>query len=264
MLRGRIAVCCALLTLSLAVCEAKDPPPQVIVWPSSAAPVLRFSFGKPKEIVSSGGQHTYTIDITAENQWGKRIVRAAFSLYLFDRNKARIGEALISITDVAPGGVVKFQADAQASGNPVSMELAPITLPSELQSYLPPKTISLTVNSVPQGADVKVDGVEAGRTPKIVQVAPGKHILEFTKEGFSTGHYPLEITPQDVSGGSVSYELGTSAHDTVELRDGSILSGDVESMSTTEVVVRIGGSLQHLSRTQVKRIALIQRDTPSQ
>jgi hypothetical protein len=144
------------------------------------------------------------------------------------------------------------------------MELAPITLPSELQSYLPPKTISLTVNSVPQGADVKVDGVEAGRTPKIVQVAPDKHILEFTKEGFSTGHYPLEITPQDVSGGSVSYELGTSAHDTVELRDGSILSGDVESMSTTEVVVRIGGSLQHLSRTQVKRIALIQRDTPSQ
>ena len=62
----------------------------------------------------------------------------------------------------------------------------------------------------------------------------------------------------------MSYELGTSAHDTVELRDGSVLSGDVESVSPTEVVVRIGGTLQHLSRNQVKRIALIERDTPSQ
>ena len=88
---------------------------------------------------------------------------------------------------------------------------------------------------------------------------PGKHVLAFSKEGFNSGTFPLEITPDDVSGGSVSYELGTSAHDTLELRDGSVLSGDVQSMSATEVVVRIGGTAQHLSRNQVKRIVLIQR-----
>ena len=89
-------------------------------------------------------------------------------------------------------------------------------------------------------------------------------MLEFTKEGFNTGHFPLEVTPDDASGGSVSYELGTSTHDTVELRDGSILVGDVESLSATEVVIKIGGTLQHLSRNQAKRIALVERDTPSQ
>jgi hypothetical protein len=225
---------------------------------------LRFTLSKPKEIGSGGGTRTYSIDITAENQWGKRIARADFSLYLLDKNNVRIGDGYFSISDVAPGGSVKFNADAQASGIPVSMQLSPKTLPSELQSYLPPKTISVTVNSVPQGADVKVDGVEAGTTPKIVQVAPGKHILQFSKEGFNTGNYPLEITPDDTSGGSVSYELGTSLHDTVELRDGSVLNGDVEALSPTEVVVRIGGTLQHLNRNLVKRIALIQRDTPSQ
>ena len=112
----------------------------------------------------------------------------------------------------------------------------------ELGMYSPTRTISITVNSVPQGADVKVDGQPLGTTPKIVQISAGKHILEFTKEGFNVGRFPLEIAPNDISGGSVSYELGTSAHDTVELRDGSVLSGDVESVSATEVIVRIGGS----------------------
>jgi PEGA domain len=73
------------------------------------------------------------------------------------------------------------------------------------------------VNSVPQGGTLKVDGTEAGVTPKIIQVAPGNHILEFSKDGFNTGHFPLEIAPDDASGGSVSYELGTSAHDTIRL-----------------------------------------------
>jgi PEGA domain len=115
---------------------------------------------------------------------------------------------------------------------------------------------------VPQGAELKIDGVPAGTTPKIVQVTSGKHALSFSKEGFSSGTFPLEITSDDVSGGSVSYELGTATHDTVEFRDGSVLSGDVQSMSATEIVIRVGGAVQHLSRNQVKRIVLIRRETP--
>jgi hypothetical protein len=88
--------------------------------------------------------------------------------------------------------------------------------------------------------------------------------LEFTKEGFNPGHFPLELASDDASGGSVSYELGASARDTVELRDGSVLSGDVESMSTTEVLIRIGGTVQRINRNQVKRISLTVRDVPSQ
>jgi len=194
----------------------------------------------------------------------RKISKAEFALYVFDKAKVRIGESWVAISDVTPGGVVKFQTAISASGTIATMELLPRTLPNELQSFLPPKTISITVNSVPQGAELKIDGTPAGSTPKIVQVTPGKHVLEFSKAGFKSGTFPLETTPDDVSGGSVSYELGTSAHDTVELRDGSVLSGDFESMSATEVVVRIGGILQHLSRNQVKRIALIQRESPSE
>ena len=265
MSRNRLSVGFLVLVIAFAGLSAgKERPAEVIVWPATGHPVVRFSLSKFKQTGSSGKQHSYVIDVTAENLWGKRISRADFSLYLFDKDKVRIGQGWISISDVAAGQVVKFQIFADASGTPVSMELAPQSLPSELQSYLPPRTISVTVNSVPQGATFKVDGTGAGVTPKIIQVAPGKHMLEFSKEGFTTGHFPLEITPDDAPGGSVSYELGTSAHDTIELRDGSVVSGDVESVSTTEVLVRIGGNLQHFSRNQVKRISLVPRDTPQQ
>jgi hypothetical protein len=253
-----------LLLVFVGFAYGKEPPPQVIVWPASGQPVARFSFGRFKESGSSGKQHSYSIDVTAENLWDKKISKADFSLYLFDKDKIRIGEGWISISDVAPGQIVKFQIFAQASGTPVSTALAPRSLPSELQSYLPPKTISVTVNSVPQGATLKVDGIEAGVTPKIIQVTPGKHTLEFSKDGFTPGHFPLETTSDDVSGGSVSYELGASAHDTVELRDGSVLSGDVESVSATEVLVRIGGTVQRFNRNQVKRIGLVPREASSQ
>jgi hypothetical protein len=243
---------------------AKEQPAQVMVWPANGQPVVRFSFGKFKEIGVFGKQHSYTIDVVAENLWGKPISRASFSLYLLDKDKVRIGEGWISITDLRSGQMAKFEISTQTSGTPASMELAPKSLPTELQSYLPLKTVSITINSVPQGATFKVDGTVAGVTPKVIQVAPGKHMLEFSKEGFNTGHYPLEITSDDAPGGSVSYELGASAHDTVELRDGSVLSGDVESVSATEVLVRIGGNIQRFDRNQVKRISLVSRETTQQ
>lgn len=253
-----------LFFISVGSALSKEQPSQVIVWPSNGQPVVRFTLGKFKDSGTAGKQHSYSIDVTAENLWGKRISKADFSLYLFDKNKVRIGDGWISISDVEPGGVLKFQIFAQSAGVPASTELAPRSLPHELEAYLPPTTISITVNSVPQGAAVKLDGTDVGTTPKVVQVSRGKHTLEFSKDGFNTGHFPLEVSSDDASGGSVSYELGTSAHDTVELRDGSVLSGDVESMTSTEVLIRVGGAIQHINRNQVKRIGLVPRESVTQ
>ena len=264
MLRHKLFATFLFCLLIVLVLSAKEPPAQVIVWPESGASVVRFSLGKFKGLGGSGSQHLYSIDTTVENLWGKKIAAAEFSLYLFDKNKVRIGEGFISLSNVDPGQTVKFETTVSTSGTPVSITLAPRSLPEELQSFLPPKVISITVNSLPQGADLKVDGTESGSTPKIVKVNPGKHVLEFTKQGYNPGKYAFEVGPNDVSGGHVSYELGMSSRDTVELRDGSILNGDLESVSATEVVVLVGGNAQHLNRNQVKRILLVERDTPPQ
>lgn len=233
---------------------AKDQPFQVVAWPESGQPTLRFSFSKFKDLGGGKGkERTYITDVAAENLSDKVISGASFSLYVFDKSKARIGEGQISLTNVAAGETVKFQMTLAASGSPASVALAPSA----------PRAISITVNSVPQGASLMLDGKSAGNTPKIIEVTVGKHLLEFNKMGFNPGKFPLEITTHDASGGSVSYELGSAAHDTIELRDGSVLEGDLVSVNGMQIEIRIGGNTQTFDRNQVKRISLTQRSPVS-
>ena len=248
---------CFLLTCLLLITAsafAKDAPQQIIEWPETGTPVLRFSFTKFKELGSVGNERNYATDTTVENLSSKLLPNGVFTIYLFDKNKIRIGDGSISVTNVGPGQSVKFQTLIQATGTPVSIALSAATQA--------PRTVSITVNSVPQGALLKVDGKEVGTTPKLLEVGIGKHILSFSKEGFNAGTFPLEIGPHDVSGGSTSYELGTSAFDSVELRDGSVLNGDLVSITGMDVEMRVAGSIQHIDRNKIKRIMLVTRDAP--
>ena len=235
---------------------AKDAPFQVIDWPTNGNPALRFTFGKLRQLDSMNDKsRVYVMDTMAENLSPRLISSARFSVYLFDKNKVRVSEDFITLNNVGPGETVKLQLTLTASGIPVS-----VSIQDKAQI---PRLVSLTVNSTPQGAMLKVDGTETGTTPRIINVGVGKHTLTFLKEGFTTGNYPLEISPQDVSGGSVSYELGASALDSIELRDGSLLTGDLVSISGMDVEIRIGGSIQHLDRNKIKRVMLVQRDPPT-
>lgn len=259
---SKLAVVFALLTLAIPS-FAKDAPSQIINWPPTGSPVVRLTLGKFKEIGSVAGERSYVSDTTAENLWDKKISHLGFNRYLYDKNKVRIGDGWVTLDNVPPGQTVRFQTTVHALGTPVSVELAPNSVPPELQPLAPPKKISMTVNSVPQGATLAVDETEVGTTPKMVQLAVGKHSLKFSKDGFNPGKFPLEIGPDDVSGGSVSYELGASAHDTFELRDGTVLTGDLVSVSGMQITVRVAGTVQTLDRNRVKRILLTEREPAS-
>ena len=252
----------ALLLVFTRFTEAKDNE-VVIMWPNTGAATLKVTFGKFREVSSYGGQHDYAEDVTVENVSASNIGFASFTVYLLDKNKVRIGDGWIALENVTPGQTIKFQTSVHSLGAPVSVDLTPDSVPTELQPLAPAKKVSLTVNSVPQGATLSVDGAEVGSTPKVVQFAVGKHNLEFSKAGFSAGKFPVEISPDDASGGSVSYELGTSTHDTFELRDGTVLTGDLVSVSGMEVQVRVAGALQTLDRNRVKRILLTEREPAS-
>ena len=252
--RSRL-VACLLLALALPALFGKDTPFQVVSWPETGQPLVRFTFSKFKEIGSMGKERTYITDTTAQNVSDKTIGNVNFSLYVFDKDKARVGEGYINLSNVPPGQTVKFQVTLTASGAPATVAVFP--------SSSLPRSVQITINSVPQGAIFKLDGKEMGTTPKIIDASVGKHVLEFSKEGFNSGKFPLEITSRDASGGSVSYELGSAAHDTIELRDGSVLSGDLVAITGMQVQVRIGGNTQTFDRNQVKRILLTERDAAS-
>ena len=233
---------------------AKESPLQIIDWPETGTPVVRFTFGKFKALPGMSNLHGYVMDTTAENLSPRRIPAARFKVYLFDKNKVRIGEDVIALNNVGPGETVKFETTVTTSGNPASVSLEAISDAARM--------ISMTVNSTPQGALLKVDGVEVGTTPRMISVGAGKHLLNFSKEGFVAGNFPLEISRDDVSGGSVSYELGGLAFDSIELRDGSVLNGDLVSISGMDVEIRVGGSLQHIDRNKIKRVMLVERQAP--
>src|SRR5260370_42455113 len=78
--------------------SAKDVPFQVLTWPESGQPVLRFTFSKFKEIGGMGKERTYLTETTAASLSAKPIASAGFSLYALDKRKPSLAEASIRPT----------------------------------------------------------------------------------------------------------------------------------------------------------------------
>ena len=60
-----------------------------------------------------------------------------------------------------------------------------------------PSTGKLSVTSVPDGADIEVDGSFVGNTPSDIQVAEGEHTVSVTKTGYKAWQRKMKV-----SGGS--------------------------------------------------------------
>ena len=215
--------------------------------------------GKFTDIGSYGGHKNFTSQVLAENLTAKPIKLANFKVYFFDKEHIRNGEGYISISDLPVNGKAKFDLSVTTQGMPGVLEIVPSQVPEEYAKFMPTKEVPITVNSVPQGAAIKVDGQEAGTTPKILKLQTGKHVLSFQMSGYNPGTYPFEVKPDEAPGGAITFEMGSAMHDTVELRDGSVLTGDVETLSATEMEIRIGGTIQKLNRNSIKRVLLIER-----
>jgi hypothetical protein len=117
---------------------------------------------------------------------------------------------------------------------------------------------------VPPGAALKVDGHDEGNTPTTVHLTVGNHTFAFSKEGYASGSTPVDIKPDEAPGGSISFELGGLSRDNVELRNGTVLQGDVLSVNMTQVVIRVDGQERTYDRNQVRKIILVERDTVQQ
>jgi hypothetical protein len=244
-----------------AVAFAKDAPKQVIAWPSAEKTLIRFSVLKVSPMGSGyGSEKVFSVEVLAENLSGEAIPKASFSAFFFDKNNVRVADGPLLIEHARPSESIRVILTVAAGASPVKMELTPVELPASWKAPAPPKKVSITVYSVPAGASLKVDGAASGVTPVAISVTPGAHMLEFAKEGFSPGSFPLHIGNDQLSGGQVSYELGASAHDTVELRDGNVITCDVQSVTAREVLITMGGAQQTLDRNNVKRIIFTVRN----
>lgn len=230
---------------------AKNEPTIVLQWPTQS-PALKLTFTRFLQQSNIPGQKFYVSDVIVENLTDKQIPRAFFTVYFFDKDKVRIGQGILQVADLDAHQSAKMPFQFNATGVPTSLTLS-------AKADMGAKTIPLRVVSVPPGAALKVDGADAGTTPVMVRLAVGVHQLVLTKEGYAQGNTPIEVTPDELPGGSITVELGGLSRDTVELRDGTVLLGDVISMSMTDVAVRVDGKDQTYPRNQVKKIMLVER-----
>ncbi len=236
----------SLLLLSVAITAfAADT---VLTWPTSGEPMLRFTIGKLRQISSSSGQSDYLGEALAETLGTKAIPSASFYLYLLDKNGKRVGEGYLEVTNLAAGQQAKVPVSVHAMGSFVKMELQPQHLPTD-----EPMKIKMSISSEPSGASLKVDEKDSGVTPQVVALAPGKHVIEFSKEGYEKASTPVEIAG-NAPPGSVKLELVPLTTDTVVLRDGTILLGNVTSVTTTGVSVTVKGKATKLERGRVAKL----------
>ncbi len=221
----------------------------VLTWPAAGDDLmLRFTVGKLRQVNSAAGQNDYLGDAMAENLSKKAIPSASFYLYLLDKNGKRVGEGYLEVTNLAAGQQAKITVSAHAMGSFARMEIQPQHLPSD-----EPMKIKMSIRSTPAGASLKLDSQDSGVTPQLLAVAPGKHVLEFSKEGYASASTPLEIADNAMPG-SVSVDLNPLTVDTVVLRDGSVMTGDVSALGSTSVTISSKGKTSRLERSRVARI----------
>ena len=233
----------------LLLCVAAFAADTVLTWPADGKdPVLRFTIGKLRQISSVSGQTDYLGEAMAENVGQKAIPAASFYVYLIDKNGKRVGEGYLEVTNLGAGQKAKVPVSVHAMGAYVKMELQAQHLPSD-----EPMKVKMSVSSVPPGASVKVNGQESGVTPQVMALAPGRHTLEFTKEGYATASTPVDVA-ENAMPGSVKVDLEPLSMDTVVLRDGTELVGSVTSVTTTGVSITVKGKATKLERAKVARV----------
>jgi len=237
--------------------KEKPEPSIVMIWPSDASPTIKLTFGRFVQLAAYNGQLSLESQVLIENVSGKRIPLASFTVYLLDKDKVRVGNGNLNFADLEAGQQAKIAFQVFSIGVPSTLSLSARNDPSGIPTSL--RTVPLNVVSAPAGAAIRVDGRDAGITPTTVRITTGHHVLAFSKEGYASGSTPVDIKPDEAPGGSISFELGGLSRDNLELRNGTVVEGDVISMSITDVVLRVDGKDQTIPRNQVRKMILVER-----
>ena len=244
-----------LLTCSLTFARKQQQQELVMTWPPDN-PTIKLTFGPFQSMGRFAQSISFVSDVVVENLTSKAMPRASFNVSLLDGNKVRIGNGVLIVEDLNPGQSAKVQFQCTSIGVPATLTIAARNSGGVPTTARP---IPIQIISVPSGASLKVDDKPVGITPIIIRVLSGTHSLELQKEGYAVATTPLDVNADEMPGGSSTITLGGLASDTVELRDGSILNGDVVSMNLESVVMSMKGNQLTIDRNKIKKIMLVER-----
>jgi hypothetical protein len=148
--------------------------------------------------------------VLLDHEGGKGLLRHKNKVAVFARVS---GDSVVSKSTLSLGGSVQEACDAigsdwTAHGTAIRAATAdakvkPVAAdsptPAAPPAQVPPSSGSLAIVSVPDGADIEIDGGFVGNTPSDVQVPEGEHSVSIKKTGFKSWERKLKVT----SGSSV-------------------------------------------------------------
>lgn len=131
----------------------------------------RFAGTTPSSVGVVGGEHTIKIIKMGFATWERRITTTT--------------------------GHVTLVAELEAIAGENAPETAAVTVPNRTTMQA-----SVSIISIPEGAEIFVDSVGYGRAPAILKLSPGSHSLQLVKEGYRdfvqnldvNAHSPVTIT----------------------------------------------------------------------
>ena len=145
--------------------------------------------------------------VLLNHEGGKGLLQHKNKVAVFERTS---GDTVISKSTISLGGGVqeacdaisKYWADNGArllSAKAAKEAPAPIPDPSAQAAPVQAAAAELAIASVPDGADIEIDGGFVGNTPSSIETARGDHDVIIRKKGFKDWERTVKV-----SGGSIS------------------------------------------------------------
>ena len=160
--------------------------------------------------------------VLLDHEGGKGVLRHKNKVAVFARVS---GDSIVSKSTLSLGGSVQDACEAitkdwsehgaaiRAAAAAAAEQTRPVAAPQPVAvvaaAAVAAPTGKLSIGSVPDGADIEVDGSFVGNTPSDVQVAEGEHTVTVKKTGFKDWERKLKVT------GSSSVHLNAELEKTV-------------------------------------------------
>jgi hypothetical protein len=177
--------------------------------PQTAEVVKTFGERCP-QVVTNNIQANTDYVVVLDHEGGKGLLRHKNKVAVFNRVS---GDSVVSKSTLSLGGSVQtaceaidqdwtahgpaIRAASAAAQNKVAASQSSAAPAAAAPAAASPTTAKVSVTSVPDGADIEVDGSFVGNTPSDIDVAAGDHTVTVKKGGFQNWEKKLKV-----SGGS--------------------------------------------------------------
>ena len=170
--------------------------------PQTAEIVKTFGERCP-QVVTNNIQANTDYVVVLDHEGGKSFLSHRNKVAVFNRVS---GDSVVSKSTMSLGGSVQTACEAidqdWAAHGPAIRVAAAAAQSRAAASQSPPTpaaaatptTAKLSVTSIPDGADIEVDGSFVGNTPSDIDVPAGEHTVTVKKSGFQTWEKKLKVS----------------------------------------------------------------------